>query len=209
MFWCGEPFDKIKSMCLVDYANYLDKGNEIDEAIVHYKKAIKLDPRNYYAYGGLSAALITKRHFREALEYCNKAITFKPHVILFVLQSIIYKCLEQPPMAEEALEKTLPFFNNKRDAAYDRLAYTYRGFKMYDEAEYYLKEALRINPTEAGLHFNLARVYSKKNQRQMAKSEFQKVLELSSQNRRNLKRYRNYAKKEIERITKTETGQIA
>ncbi|MGD0886241.1 MAG: hypothetical protein ABSA46_15455 [Thermodesulfovibrionales bacterium] len=73
----GESLSKIKSMCLLDYANYLEKGNEIEKAIAHYKKAVLLDLSNRYAHGRLSAVLISKRQFEAALDYCNQAIMIK------------------------------------------------------------------------------------------------------------------------------------
>lgn len=72
------------------------------------------------------------------------------------MQSIVYTALDKPDLAEEARLKTLKHFNNKLDAAYDELGYIYHRFNMLDRAEHYLKQALEVNPSEAGIHYNLA-----------------------------------------------------
>ncbi len=102
--------------------------------------------------------------------------------------------------AEESINQTLKFFNNDLSAAYDRIAYTYSFFDMYKEAEYYCKEAININPTEPGLHYNLALIYSAQEQYKFAKDELRKVLELPV--KKQYKRYKKYASKNIKEIDK-------
>lgn len=114
MFMVGEKFNDIKSMCFVDYANYFHQKNNVDKAIVFYNRAINLNPKNYYAYGGIAAAQVTKGLFKEALCSCNKAIAIKPSFELFILQSDIYKYLGETLLAEVARQKTLEFLE-KRD----------------------------------------------------------------------------------------------
>jgi len=200
MFLTGENIRDIKSACHFEYADYLYDKKDIENATIHYNKAINLNPKNYYAYWGLTASLIAKGLFIEAMESCDKGISVKSDSRFFILQSIIYTALGKPDIAEEARLKTLKYFNNKLDVAYDALGYMYYRFNMLDRAEHYLKEALAANPGEAGIHYNLAIIYSKKHQHQMAKEEFQKVLELSSSNRSKENRYKKYAEKALKNV---------
>lgn len=196
MFLGGEKLHDIKSICFVDYANYLHDKKDIEKAIEYYKKALRVNPNNYYAYGGLAGAFTEKRLFREALEYCNKAISIKKSAILiYILLVVIYESLEEHILVKEALQKTLNFFDNNLVAAYDRVAYTCFQLGMHKKAEYYCKEAIKTNPNEAGPHYNLALIYLAQEKFQDAKDEFQKVLELSSD-----KRYKKYAIKNIKSI---------
>jgi tetratricopeptide (TPR) repeat protein len=195
MFLQGEKFNDIRSMTFIDYANYLHDKKNIEKAIEYYNKALRLNPTNYYAYGGLAGAFTEKRLFKEALEYCNKAISIKKDILMYVLLVIIYESLEEPTLAKEALQKALKFFDNNLAAAYDRLAYSYFQLGMYKKAEYYLLEAIKVNPNEAGLHYNLAKIYLAQEKFQEAKGKFQRVLELTSD-----KRYKKYAIENIKHI---------
>ena len=195
MFWHGEKFKDIKSICLVEYGNYLHDKKNIDEAIKYYDKALSLNSNNYYAYAGLAAAFLGKRQFIQALEYCNKAKSIKSDILINLLLIVIYESLGEKELHREALQKATGFFNNNLAAFYNRLAYTYLQLNMHNEAEHYCREALKICPNEAGLHNNLAKIYLSQENFQEAREEFQKVIMLSTDNR-----YKKYAKEEIKNI---------
>lgn len=189
MFWYGEKLSDIKSMCFVDYANYFHDKRNIEKAIEYYNKALRLNPNNYYSYGGLAAAFVEKRKFREALEYCNKAIEIKKQdILIYILLVVIYESLGETILAKDAFRKALKYFDNNLAAIYNRLANIYFQLGLHKEAEYYCKEAIKIDPNEAGLHNNLAKIYLSQEKIKEAKDEFQKVLELTSD-----KRYKKYA----------------
>lgn len=196
MFIEGEKFSNIRSMCLIEYANYLHDKKDIEKAIVHYNKALELDSNNYYAYGGLTAAFIEKRLFRVALEHYNKALAIKKSdFLMYILGVIIYESLGESVLAKEASDNALKFFNNNLAALYNHLSYTYFNFNIKEKAEFYCKEAIKIDPSEAGLHNNLAKIYLAEEKFYEAKDEFQKVLELTSD-----RSYKRYAIENIKKI---------
>ncbi len=188
----GERVKEIISLSFVDYANYLFDKEDIDRSDRYFRKALDYSPQNYYAYGGLATIHISRQLFKEALGFCDRGITLKPDILLYILQHVTYNALDDTDSAEKVLQKILVFFNNEKAAAYDRLAYTYYKFGMYGKAEYYCKEAIKFEPKEAGPHYNLGKIYQAKGQHQLAKEEFQKVLVLTGN-----KKYRKYAKMEI------------
>ncbi len=197
MFMGGERIKDIKSLCLTDYANYLYKIKNIDKAVVYYNKSLYYNPNNSYAYGGLAAALVEKKLFRDALNACNMAISLKKSGRIFILQSVIYEARGESDLSEKSFQQSLKFFDDKLEIAYDQLSYTFWLFNMYEEAEHYCKEAIKMNPNNAEFHYHLATIYLAKRQYQIAKDEFQKVLELTSD-----KRYKKYAIENIKRISK-------
>jgi len=194
MFFAGNKFNDIKSMCFVDYANYLHDRKNIEKAMLYYNKAITLNPDNYYAYGGLAAAQTEKGSLKQALESCNKAILIKPNVLLFILQSIIYKYLGEPLLVEVAKQKATELFEDKL-TAYSKVADAYLKFSMYEDAEYYCKEAIKMNQNDAGLHNNLAEIFLAQQKFTEARDEFEKALELTSD-----KRHKKYAIENIKKI---------
>jgi tetratricopeptide (TPR) repeat protein len=194
----GTRIEEIKSYWFTEYAHYLMDNNHFEKATKSYNTAIRLTANNHHAYNGLAYAQVKKGLFKEALESCNKAITLHPDGRFFVLQSVIYKLLNENILSEHSLQSALKYFDNNLTAVYNNAAYTYREFGMYDEAEYCCKQVLKQYPEEAGAHFNLASIHLSKKQLELARQEFQKGFALAGN-----KRYRKYAQKEIRKIEKT------
>lgn len=181
MFLHGEKLTKIKAACLVDYANFQQDRKNLGEAMNLYEKAIKLYPTNYYAYAGLAAIFIEKRNFKDALHNCQKAFSIKKNGVLLQFQfAIIYEALKESSLAEEALRNTLRYCNNDLAAAYNKLAYMYLQFGMFDEAERSCRQAINLRPSDSGLYNNLAKIYLAQERFEDAKNELQRVLELSA-----------------------------
>ena len=205
MFLDGRKLRDIKSMCLVVYGNYLHREKEIDKSITCYSKAVNLNPNNFYAYGGLTWAYIQKHMFQEAQEYCMKAIKLRnskgilsPYTVRIKLhQIIIYESLGQITLANETIEQIQPFFDNNLAAIHDLLERTYFEIGMFRQAEDHGKKAIDIDPDSARLHHNLARVYWAQSNYEMARIEFQKVLQLTNE-----KFYKDHAIRNIENIEK-------
>ena len=93
------------------------------------------------------------------------------------------------------LQHILEFYKKDLVAAYDRLSYAYFQVNMHKEAEYYCKEALKINPGAANFYYNLGVIHLAQNKLLEAKGEFNKVLELA-----NSRRYKRYAINKIVNI---------
>jgi len=195
MFMHGEKVNKIKSACFTDYANYLAREKNIEDAIKYYNRALSCYSNNPYAYSGLASAFIIKKMFKDALEACNKAISIKPSRRLYILQSIIYNNLGELLLAGNAFESSVKFFDNSLSDAYDGLACTYWFYNMHEVAEKNSKEAIKIKPNDASYHYHLAAIYAAKKEYQKAKQEFAEVLKLSTD-----RKYKAFAKKEIGNI---------
>jgi len=67
MFFEGEKLKQIESACWVDYASYFYEKKDFRGAIGSYKKALVLDPNNYYVNIGLAYALVANKCFEESL----------------------------------------------------------------------------------------------------------------------------------------------
>jgi len=195
MLFVGEPVNNIKSACYVEYANYLHDNKKIEKAITYYNKAISLNINNYYAHGSLAATFFEKKQFKQSLEYCKSASSIKAGISVDILSHVIYEALGEYSLAKEMLQHILEFYKKDLVAAYDRLSYAYFQVNMHKEAEYYCKEALKINPSAANFHYNLGMINLAQNKLLEAKGEFNKVLELA-----NSRRYKRYAINKIVNI---------
>jgi tetratricopeptide (TPR) repeat protein len=199
MFFVGEKFGAIKLASLVDCGHYFYEKKDLEKAIKYYRRALTLDPDYYYANIGLARALVVNKSFTESLHFFKKAAsTKKPDLLTLLLLLIAYEGLSEDDSAKEVFKKILEYFNNNQTAAYDRLSYTCFELNMFKEAEHYVKEALKISPNEAGLHYNLGKIYFSEEILAEAQREFQKALELTSvKSEKRLRKYINYYLKDI------------
>lgn len=195
MFIEGKDFNIIKSLCLVDLANNFHDQHKIDNAIRYYTKSAYLNPKNYYAYAGLTAAFLEKKLFNQAVESGNKAINIrKPDIQMNVLLLIAYESVGDTESSKKTLHQIVEYFGNV-PAAYNHLAHIYFKLGLYDQAEYYCKEAIRLDEARAGLHYNLATIYKARNEYSLALNEYRRVLELKAD-----RKYTRLARKEIEKL---------
>ncbi len=183
MLFTGEKISNIKSTCLVEYANYLDKKKKIDEAIKYYYKALRFNSNNYYAYCGLASDLLDKKQFIQSLEYCKKVNSLKSSRWGIVMLFSVYKLLGETGLANETMEKILERYGYKGAAgAYNDLFIKCLKLGMKEQAENYCKEAVKINPGEPGIHRNLALLYQSQGKLHEAKDEFKNALALTNDN---------------------------
>ncbi len=119
--------------------------NRIDEAIEHFKKAIKIRPEFSDAYTNLGAILVTQRKYDEAFDCFIKALTYnnKSHTAHHNLGVYL--------LMKKRLEEAISEFNKALAAEKDFLpsllglgiAYKYK--KEFVKAKYYLQMALEKN----------------------------------------------------------------
>ncbi len=141
-------------------------GNELvaqkkhDEAIDHFKEAIRLKPRYMEAYNNLGVALAEMGRLDEAIEYYNRGLSIKPEnpevhnnlANAFVMKNQPEKAI---PHYEEAIRLD-PYYYN----AYDNLGVTLARQGKFDEAIEHHKKAMEIRPTYTPAYYNLANVYA-------------------------------------------------
>jgi len=201
MFFAGERLKQIKLACLVDCAIYFYKKRDFRKAIESYKKALLLDPNDYYANIGLAFTLVANRSFRESLASFEKAISIRKSDTRTLLSLfVVYKALGKEDLARNVLEEIVQCFDNYEAAAHDALAYKYFTLDIFAEAEQHSKKALEISPNEGGLHYNLGKIYFAQKKTREARDEFQRAVELARGKReRRLVSYANHYLRDINR----------
>ncbi|HXG91734.1 MAG TPA: protein kinase [Blastocatellia bacterium] len=106
--------------------------DSLDRAIHFFEKATQLDPNYASAWAGLSAVYDLKGSFLGIPELSHKAIEF----------------------AQKAIA-----VNPRLSYAYQFLGGAYNSIGRFDEAIEAIKEAVRLEPNNAGAHASLARAY--------------------------------------------------
>lgn len=109
------------------YAAALAKNGQIDEAIVHYKKALQIRPDYAEAYSNLGAAFSDQGKLDQAIIYYNKALSIKP-TLAKTHKNLGYVLLGQ----------------NKLDEAVEHFIEALRIKPGYADAEQGLRDALNL-----------------------------------------------------------------
>ena len=159
MFLHGEKVSYTKSQCFTEYANFLLDKKDIEKARKVYDKAIALEADNPYAYTGLALTQMEMESFEEALQSCSKAISIQPSGRRFVLQCVIYESLRDNLKARKAIQEALKYYDDNLSTVYNRIAHTYYELSMYDMAEYYCNELVKMYPNSNNALLNLDRIH--------------------------------------------------
>ena len=147
------------SIIHTDLGNSYFSLGRFQEAIASFNEAIRLDPNNYFALGGLGRTYLSEGRYPEGIAAFKKAIRIKPgdanaHTGL----GVIYFYDNQYQKAIVVLNEALRLNPNSH------LPHHYLGnihFKSNrnEEATVHLKEAVRLDPNDFWSHLKLGSIY--------------------------------------------------
>jgi tetratricopeptide (TPR) repeat protein len=147
-------------------AFYFRHHGDPQRATESYRKALRLNPDNFYAHAGLAYLFAGQREFHRALEHADLAFRSKsgnvvrrPRISPNFIRLVIYQMLERSDEAKTVLDLLLVSLGGDLALVYNRLAYLYHDLGICDKAAQYCKEVIALRPGEPGLYENLARVY--------------------------------------------------
>lgn len=129
---------------------------KLDEAIVHYEKAVAITPFSAQTYNTLGAALMKHQYIEKALPYLVHAVELKPeyaeaHNNLGLALVSLGKIDQAIAHYEEALR-----IEPNYAEVLSNLAIALARLGRFDEALARFKESLRSDPDYADGHYNLA-----------------------------------------------------
>lgn len=156
---------------------YFKKGL-YNEAIIEYKKSIKLDPNNAdshynlgYAYHAIGKQNLAAQEFEEALRL-NPADA-EGHTNLCLVYFNMGKAEEAITECQKALR-----LDSTDPVTHFNLGYIYRQMHKYRAAVAEYEQALHLGMDTSDLHYSLGEGYSALEKWQLAVERFQKALEL-------------------------------
>lgn len=154
-----------------------DQG-KTEEAIAHYRSALRIAPRYVKAWNNLGIAYETSERSAKAIEAYREALRLDPNdVETLSNMGSAYGRSGQSAKAIEAIGQALridPLF----DEAWNNLGNAYGGNGETDKAIEAYREALRINPRYAKAWNNLGIAYADQGQTGEAIEAFQRCLQI-------------------------------
>jgi protein O-mannosyl-transferase len=172
--------------CLLAHSNLgavLANSGRLEQAIIHYQEALKLDPHSAQCLSNMGEALSRRKEYTEALGYFRKALESDPnfadaHCNLAVVLAACGRTSEAIEHNEMAMANTnyvadlshlVSILNNLGQAL------ACRG--QLDEAIARLRQVLQIEPKTATARRNLERALALRKQLDEAKAQFGRVFQ--------------------------------
>ena len=148
-----------------------------EEAITHYLTAIKINPNYDDAYYNLANLFIKQGKIKEAIDNYLQAIKINPdhYNAHFNLASVLVR--------EQRLEEAIDHFRQAARitpsfAALNNLGVNLEKKLKHDEAIYYYRLALKLEPQNPGIYFNLGVALGNKGELNEAAEHFRQAINL-------------------------------
>jgi tetratricopeptide (TPR) repeat protein len=159
--------------CLGDV---LYQRGRVDEAIVQFQEALKIQPNCAESHHSLGCALLTKGRADEALKHFRKAVQLRPNHA--ESHNNLGVALRQQGQLENAMEQFQQAVEIRPDyaEAHNNLGLALRRQGQLEDAIAHFQKALEIRPRHAEAHNNLGVALRLQGQLADAMAHFQKAL---------------------------------
>ncbi len=157
----------------------LSQKGEVDEAIVHYRKALEINPHDAQLQSNLGMAFFKKGRFDEAMARYDAALEIDPGNA--PIQDNLGNALLQKGKVDEAMGRyqlALQIDPNFAMARYNLGNILVRKGRV-DEAIVEYQKAVELDPRYADAHYNLGVVLLQKGEADEAATQFQDILRLN------------------------------
>jgi tetratricopeptide (TPR) repeat protein len=157
---------------------YLFEKGRAEEAIEHYRVALRSNPTSVELLSDLGAALDQTGHGSEAMEKLTQAVQFAPRnaLVQYRLANVMNKSGQRPQAVEHyraAIELEPEFIEARSNLA----VALFRENRMEEAIEQF-RAIVRVQHTSAGARFNLARALTGAGRRDEAKTNLLEALQL-------------------------------
>jgi protein O-mannosyl-transferase len=156
------------------------RGKEnIDEAILEYREALRLNPYNWLAHCNLGIALIDKGNIDEAILEYKEALRIVPNNVS--VHYYLGRAFNDKGNFDDAIQqyqKALQI-NPSHVKSYNSLGVAYSNKGMLDEAIQKYYEALKVDPNYVDAHYNLALDLTNRGRLDAAIYEFREALRIN------------------------------
>ena len=162
--------------------NNLYYEKQYEEAINSYKKAIKINPKDYRSYFNIAVVYGEQKEYKKSISFYEKVIEINPKDDgAYNNMGRAYFELEKYKEAITFYEKAIEI-NPNDDRIYYNMGITYVKLKEYEEAIVFYKKAIDLNPKNDGIYYNLGVVYGILKMYQEAITSYKKAIQINTKN---------------------------
>jgi tetratricopeptide (TPR) repeat protein len=164
----------------------LANRGRIPEAIVSYRKAIRLKPDYFDAHQNLGLLLVDQRRLNEAIEHYRTALAILPDEA-GLHEGLGLALFEQGKISDAVreYEKAIDI-DPQRGSAYDNLGRAFFSLNRPNEAQENFAKSLELNPNQAVTHNNMGSLLASQGKMPQAIEHFEESLRLSPNQPRTL-----------------------
>lgn len=147
-----------------------------EQAMEHYRAALRLEPEYGQALTGLGALLLMQKRVEEAQPLFEKALSIDPnHATALINLAMIEQSRGENDSALQRLKQVIAR-NPDYAEAHLNLGSLLASMKRHEEAIQHLSKAVDLDPKRAAAHFNLAAAYLETEQWDKAEEQYGRVL---------------------------------
>ncbi len=149
-----------------------------EDAVVHYRRAITLNPNYVDAHNNLGAALLAEGKLDDAVARYQRALALKPD--FFEAHNNLGNALKEQGKLDEAVARYQRALALKPDfaEAHNNLGNALKGQGKLNEAVACYQRALALKPNFVEAHYNLANAYKEQGKLDEATTRYQQALSL-------------------------------
>ena len=155
-------FENTPVSIINDFANHLDKIDELKLALKFKQKSIEKDPDNFAFLYSAGVICLKSSNFTKALEYFKQAEKIKQTSSLYKDMAMALLHLYTPIEAKENLQKALKL-NENDDKIYSSFASVYQALGEKEKVVESLEKALSLNNTNCYSYYLLSKTKKFKN----------------------------------------------
>lgn len=179
-------FSEFDSQKNVQAGNSYQLEKEYDKAIVEFKKALKLDIDNVYAFIGMAEAYKGQSNLYEAIKYADKALAVSTDFNKLQILTLKFEIFKAQSNLDQAIEVASQIINQFDDAKYqwyiERGLIKMQGGKFNDAIDDFSASMGGLFTSYKGYVYNMRGVcYSRLNMQTNALSDFKKATVLGVQ----------------------------
>jgi len=157
----------------------IGRQGRVEEAIEHYREAIRIEPSHHLAHNNLGNALIRLGRKDEAVGHFNKALEKKPDYA--DAHNNLANVLETLGRPKEAMRHYLEVLRINPDHA--EAHYNFGNFLLelgrVDEAVIHFSDALRIKPDLPNVHYSLGNALAQQNKPKEAVNHYKAAIRIN------------------------------
>ncbi len=160
----------------------LAKAGRHDEAMRHYREAVRINPSYSSAINNVGTQLVRRGQSAEAIHYFRRAIQTNPHNETAYINLAVQ--LSKAGNPESRAEASRQLFEALRIDPFSFVAHYHLGLLLLPtntrDAIVHFEDAIRLNPEYGMAHYQLGVIYSRKNVPEKALYHYREALKCDS-----------------------------